>query len=507
MSEMGIFNFNDYIYSDKDIYKKDPVFKKVGVVGLYNLGNTCYMNSLLQCLKNLFPLTNFVLTKKFESGKLIKEYQELLFNLISSKNEIVDASKFHEALGRIDSYFCCHEQRDSSKLFLTVLKALMDDTKDYNEMTISKNLEKEEPKLYNRYINSRKRNPSILYDFFFGFSKNISYCKKCYNKEHKINNIRYQPYSIIDLYLTNSYGKKITDLTSLIENYEIPKNSDFECSCGEKLIEKNLLGRIPPILVFKFQRSIDNKHINHKIIYPNILYMKKFSDGFLSDEHNEKNSELKFNLYGVMLHYGSANFGHKTAYTKNFIDNNWYYFNDTSKYFESEINNVLDDKEAFMLFYISDSFKISKERIQTIINLADKNSIKNNFYPKTNSYYYNKQNFTSNFNNNIFNLKNNNIDNNIEINSNKYQNFNDNKNINQNNEINIDSNSNNQQNFSINRKFINNQNNYNFINDNLNNNIKPNNNNSRINQKTNNINSNKNKYKSENKIRIKKSYY
>ena len=383
-------------YSDKNIYKsKNKVFQTEGVVGLYNLGNTCYMNSLLQCLKNLPPLTNFILTKKFNGGKLINEYQKLLFNLISNKNEIVDAFEYHKALGVIDSYFKSHEQRDSSKLFLTTLKALMDDSKDYNEMTISKDIEKADPKLYKRYINSKERNPSLLYDLFFGFLKNICYCEECYKKDQKIKNFRYQPYSIIDLNLTDSKGKRITDLEKLIENYEMPKYSNFECSCGAKLIERNLLGRIPPILVFKFQRSIDNKHINHLITYPSVLYMKKYSDGFLNNELNKKNPDLKFNLTGVMLHYGSANFGHKTSYSKNFIDDNWYYFNDTSKYFESE-SSVLNDKEAFMLFYVSDSHKFSKEKIKKIISLAEKNVTKNNYYSERYVYLLNKPNRDSN---------------------------------------------------------------------------------------------------------------
>ena len=327
------------------------------------------MNSLLQCLKNLYSLTSFILTNKFTQGKLIIEYQQLLFNLISTKNEIVDASEYLKALGKIDSCFDTYEQRDSSKLFLTHIKSLIEDSKLFNSGTeIDPNIEKNEPKLAKRYKKAKERSPSKIYDFFFGFLKNINFCKQCGRQD-----INYQPFSLIDLELENEEGR-IKKLEKLIENFEDEKITDFACSCGAKIYEKTFLGRIPPILVFKFHRSVDGRHINHKIDYPEKLYMRNYSDGFLKEkDNNDKNNpNFKYNLTGVMLHIGNAISGHKTAYSKNFLDNNnWYYFNDSSKKKESK-RNVLNDPAAFMLFYISDSYKITPDRIKKIKELAEK---------------------------------------------------------------------------------------------------------------------------------------
>lgn len=60
---------------------RDVVRPQYGVVGLRNLGNTCFMNSMLQCLTAVPDLLRFVLSRGYiqaQSGSVTREYKNLV---------------------------------------------------------------------------------------------------------------------------------------------------------------------------------------------------------------------------------------------------------------------------------------------------------------------------------------------------------------------------------------------------------------------------------------------
>ncbi|KAL4497886.1 hypothetical protein ABPG72_000641 [Tetrahymena utriculariae] len=355
-----------------------------GKVGLVNLGNTCFMNSALQCLSNLQPLTDYCLQNKEDNeiniqnpmgsgGVVIKAFANLVRQLWNSKQDSASPDEFLRVISYFNKIYSSGRQQDSQEFLLYLLDQIHEDLnrvekkpyveqKEYFKNLNQKELEKLAADSWGDYL---KRNKSVIVDLFQGQLKNTLKCLKC-----KTAKYQFEPF----MYLTVPIPQKaeneinIQDCIEQFTEKEILDDDEKwfcpECKDFQKSEKKIDLWKLPPILMICMKRfqytAKSKKKITTKVEFPvHHFDMSEFIPKTLQKE------KPIYDLFSVISHSGYLNFGHYVAYCKNQEDKQWYLFNDSKTTLVQDPEKNIPKQNAYVLFYQKSTLQLIKR--QTLV--------------------------------------------------------------------------------------------------------------------------------------------
>jgi len=373
-----------------------------GLVGLSNLGNTCFMNSALQCLFNTAPLLNYFLHDEFGNelaakspmkGALARSFQDTMAQVKGgAAHTTVSPAMLKRLMGKWAPHLSAgYSQQDSQEFLRFILNGLSEDLNNArggrppkpNDKT-EEELMKMNPSEQSKYWWARHYalNNSFVTTTFSGQFMSTVTCSSCGCKSYS-----FDPFFDLSLAVaeqaqggglggkfsrllgrSGSFGKSNPsrpedegggedgrDLEDLIRGFtsEEVLDGEFKTMCSvckkkRKSTKKMEVLRCPPILVLHLKRFADNRgKLETKVKFP--LKGLDMSQWFPSGL-KEMTVPPIYDLYAISNHIGGLHGGHYTAHCLNEGNKQWYHFNDSHVH-EVDQGDLTDGNLPYLLFY------------------------------------------------------------------------------------------------------------------------------------------------------------
>ena len=398
------------------------ILKRKKYVGLKNLGNICYLNSVIQ---QLFMIPHF----RYSIMSIDDKKEKIKTDLLDDDNALHQLQRmftylmftsFGEFLPKdficsLQSIIMPNSQQDSQEFysnFCDVIEKCIFDTKEKN----------------------------LINDLFIGKICYLNKCKKCGFSSYRYDTFKNLTLDVEGIgTIEESLLKYISP--EIIEDYRCQN-----CSNTVNLEKRAFLANLPNILIVHLRRIVMNyeegraEKINSRFEFKQKLQLKEYCIEKVIDQEDEdiykkKDDYYEYDLKGINIHKGSAEGGHYISIIKigKDIDDNekediWYEFNDScirqivlnEEYLEKECyggKNEDSDEDshhnAYLLFYelkkkkpmkimldereinnSEDVIDFDQNNQKTVEKQYDVTKLTNPYNEKelVNKYFYNKDN-------------------------------------------------------------------------------------------------------------------
>lgn len=314
---------------------------------LKNVGNTCYINSIIQVLRHteimndmLDNMSPNILNK--ESATILREWN-LLRETMWKQRCVVSPYRFLHYIRegcktkKVTSNF---DQQDVGEFLIILLEEFHDGIKRNVRMDFTGQVRNKKDvlfkEMYKEYKRLYEKSYSEIIDIFYGMQQTV--ISKLDTKEILCRKI--EPIMILNLAIINSEVKTLYDCMNEYCKSEIlcgdNKWENEKTGLKEEVSITTKIVLAPKILIISLKKYVSEKQL---ITFP--------LDDFNIMDYTVTREDIHYELYGVCNHSGVQSFGHYDSYVK--IANKWYCFNDTEVKQIKE-NNVVS-KRAYCLFY------------------------------------------------------------------------------------------------------------------------------------------------------------
>ena len=323
------------------------------LIGLNNVGSTCFMNATLQCLLhiselNLYFLNEYpndynILRTKNSSSETMGNISLAYYNVINEvylksiqcnnnyymNNNSFAPNEFKETLGKYNSQFRYYEANDSKDLILYLLQTFHEELNYFGDQPFPVNLLR--PNQLNRadtfnYFNNTYniQNFSIVSKLFYGTYENIIKCCNC-NKMY----FSYQKFEFIS-FSTYNYRNGIFNIYNGFQDNQaiqyLQGNNKYFCPSCQNLYDGETCCKIitpPSKLIINIDYGKNKINNVKQLIFDETIDITSF----INFNFGKK---IIYQISGVCTHLGSSGpTGHYIAYCRNKQTGMWYNFNDS----------------------------------------------------------------------------------------------------------------------------------------------------------------------------------